>query len=124
MASTPSRHSTARRSLRYAPNTGEAMSFWVSLMLAGSRVGAAAALASSTSPVATQPKRLVAPPEAPATKPAGASRCGSPEVGLCMAVTWRCATRARSAQAAVSQSIAGPAAPLWNPPVDTTRPDG
>jgi len=100
------------------------MSFWVSLMVAGSRVGAASARASSTSPVATQPNRLVAPPEAPGMKPAGASRCGSPEVGLCIAVTWRCATRARSAQEAVSQLMAGAAAPLWKPPVDRTRPKG
>src|ERR1700750_3210863 len=57
-------------------------------------------------------------------KPAGARRCGSPEVALCMAVTWRCATRARSAQEAVSQLIAGAAARLWRPPVDRTRPKG
>ena len=57
-------------------------------------------------------------------KPAGASRCGSPDVALCMAVTWRCATRARSAQEAVSQLMAGAAAPLWKPPVDRTRPKG
>src|SRR2546430_14212531 len=100
------------------------MAVWVSLMVAGSRVGAAGARASSTSPVATQPNRLVAPPEAPGMKPAGASRCGSPEVGLCMAVTWRCATRARSAQEAVSQLMAGGAASVWKPPGDRTRREG
>src|SRR6202035_3234782 len=101
-----------------------AMSFWLSPMVAGSRVGAARARASSTSPVATQPNRLVAPPEAPGMKPAGASRCGSPEVALCMAVTWRCATRARSAQEAVSQFMAGAAAAVWEAAVDRERAEG
>ena len=64
-----------------AAKTVEATSFWVSLMVAGSSVGAARARASSTSPLATQPKRLVAPPDAPPTKPGGASRCGTRTAG-------------------------------------------